>query len=90
MTSNTTGSVFVSAVLLWQESVQKNAMKPSLGVSDTQTLGRQPGDSMGVTLKAKVVPPSFTLTGQSGLVRRRTKDPCPSLCGVRLFLFPQT
>lgn len=74
-------------MLLWQESVQKNAKKPSRGVPDTP--GRQPGDSVGVTGKAKGVPPSLTLTGQRGLVRRRTKDLCPSLCGVRLFLFPQ-
>lgn len=32
----------------------------------------------------------YILTCQSGLLRRRTKDPCPSLCGVWLLLFPQT
>lgn len=32
----------------------------------------------------------YILTCQSRLLRRRTKEPCPSLCGIRLLLFPQT
>lgn len=43
----------------WQESVQKNAMKPSLGDCDTQTLGIQPGGINWWTIQTEKWTASF-------------------------------
>lgn len=57
-------SVFVSAVLLWywQESVQKNAMKPSLWDYDTHRLWEGSQGNQLVKHSVKGVSPSFTFS----------------------------
>lgn len=57
-------SVFVSDMLLWywQESVQKNAMKPSLWDYDTHRLWEGSQGNQSVKYSVKGVPPSFTFS----------------------------